>query len=122
MATDTIKNNMDDTILMDIIMDNPLAITALTSLISALVGALVSGILTKTRQAADEREAYSEALKTLLKAELYDLHHRYVELDEPLDAMGMQLAAATYHVYHDALGGNGLGTKLFEQISAKNVK
>lgn len=101
---------------------DPIAITALTSLISALVGALVSGVLTRIRRASDTRDAYAEALKTLLKAELFDLHHRYVELDEPLDAMGMQLASSTYQVYHHELGGNGLGTKLFDQISEKNVR
>lgn len=101
---------------------DPFLMTTLTSLISALVGALVSGVLTKIRSESELKQASEDALRTLLKAELFDLHHRYVELDEPLDAMGMQLASSTYSVYHDVLGGNGLGTKLFEQISAKNIK
>lgn len=107
---------------MDIIMDNPLAITELTSLISALVGALVSGILTKARAMTDEQQAMRDAMRSLLKAELFDLHHRYVELDEPLDAMGMQLASQCYEVYHDKLGGNGLGTRLYDQISQKEIR
>lgn len=101
---------------------DPITATIITSLISALVGALVSGILTKIRSGSELRQASEDALRTLLKAELFDLHHRYVELDEPLDAMGMQLASSTYHVYHEVLGGNGLGTRLYEQIAKKEIK
>lgn len=101
---------------------DPIALAAISSLVSALIGALVSGILTKARTMTDEQKALRDAMRSLLKAELFDLHHRYVELDEPLDAMGMQLAAQCYEVYHDALGGNGLGTRLYEQISKKEIR
>lgn len=101
---------------------DPFLTTAVTAAISALVGALVSGVLTKARSMTDEQKALRDAMRSLLKAELFDLHHRYVELDEPLDAMGMQLASQCYEVYHDQLGGNGLGTRLYEQISSKEIK
>jgi len=101
---------------------DPFLTTALTAAISALVGALVSGVLTKARSMTDEQKALRDAMRSLLKAELFDLHHRYVELDEPLDAMGMQLASQCYEVYHDQLGSNGLGTRLYEQISSKEIK
>lgn len=101
---------------------DPMTLAALTSLVSALVGALVSGVLTKARAMTDEQKALRDAMRSLLKAELFDLHHRYVELNEPLDAMGMQLAAQCYEVYHDKLGGNGLGTRLYEQISQKEIR
>lgn len=99
--------------------------TILTSALSALAGAVVSAVVTKahasTEQMASRQRSLQEALLALLKAELFDLHHRYVELDEPLDAMGMQLASSVYHVYHDELGGNGLGEKLYSEIQAKGV-
>lgn len=101
---------------------DPLILTALSSLVSAIVGALVSGILTKAKALNSEQKALRDAMRSLLKAELFDLHHRYVELDEPLDAMGMQLAAQCYEVYHNQLGGNGLGTRLYEQISKKDIR
>lgn len=100
---------------------DPIMMTALSSLVSALVGAVVSGLLTKARSMSAEQQALRDAMRSLLKAELFDLHHRYVECDEPLDAMGLQLADQCYHVYHDALGGNGLGTRLYEQIASKDV-
>ena len=100
--------------------------TVITSLISATAGAVVSAIVTKARAvteaAASKDSAISEAVKTSLMATLYDLHHRFVDQDEDLDAMGLQLAAATYRVYHDELHGNGLGTKLFDEIAAKHVR
>lgn len=106
-------------------MDNALITTIISSLISASAGAAVSAIVTKARTlteaAASKDTAVTEAVKTSLMATLYDLHHRFVDQDEDLDAMGLQLAAATYDVYHNKLNGNGLGTKLFEEISDKHV-
>jgi hypothetical protein len=101
---------------------DPLIMTALSSIISALVGAIVSGVLTKAKAASGRQAALEDGMKTLLKAELYDLHYRFVECGEEMDAMGMQLAASTYAAYHDGLGGNGLGTKLFEDISSRSIR
>ena len=100
---------------------DPLVMTAISSVISALVGAIVSGVLTKAKAISGRQAAIEDGMRTLLKAELFDLHHRYVERGETMDAMGMQLAASTYDVYHHQLGGNGLGTQLFEEISAKGI-
>lgn len=99
------------------------AITAaITSVISAIVGALVAGILTRAKAATGEQRALRDAMRSLLKAELFDLHHRYVELDEPLDAMGLQLAAQCYEVYSEQLHGNGLGSRLYREIEEKGIK
>lgn len=100
---------------------DPIMMTALSSLVSALVGAVVSGVLTKARSVSAEQQALRDSMRSLLKAELFDLHHRYVEQGEPLDAMGLQLASQCYEVYHDKLGGNGLGTRLYQQIAAKDI-
>ena len=101
---------------------NPIVLAAITSLISSLVGALVSSVLTRARATSAEQTALRDAMRSLLKAELFDLHHRYVEMDEQLDAMGMQLAAQCYECYHDKLGGNGLGTRLYEEICQKEIR
>lgn len=94
---------------------------AITSFIGAVIGALVSALVTRTRGVTSEQSALRDSMRALLKAELYDLHHRYVDLDEPLDAMGMQLASSVYEIYHDRLGGNGLGTRLYEDIAEKGI-
>lgn len=101
---------------------HPFVLPIITSAVSALVGAIVSGLLTKARTVSGRQSAIEDGMKTLLKAELYNLHHRYVEEDEPMDAMGLQLASSTYAVYHDQLGGNGLGTRLYDEISNKGIK
>jgi hypothetical protein len=100
---------------------DPLVMTAISSVISALVGAIVSGVLTKAKAISGRQAAIEDGMRTLLKAELLNLHYRYVEQNETMDAMGLQLAASTYEVYHTQLGGNGLGTRLFEEISAKGI-
>lgn len=99
--------------------------TLIASGMSALAGAVVSYVVTKAttnaEQVTSRHRSLQEALLALLKAELFDLHHRYVELDEPVDAMGMQLASSVYRVYHDELGGNGLGEQLYAEIKSKGV-
>lgn len=100
--------------------------TIIASAFSALAGAIVSYVVTKATTSAEQmtsrQRSLQEALLALLKAELYDLHHRYVELDEPLDAMGMQLASNVYRVYHDELGGNGLGEQLYSELRTKGIE
>lgn len=100
---------------------NSTILAIINPIISAAVGAIVAAIITKARSLSTEQKAIRDAMRSLLKAELFDLHHRYIELDESLDAMGLQLASQCYEVYHDRLGGNGLGTRLYEEIEQKGI-
>ena len=100
---------------------DPLILAAMTSTISALVGALVSGILTKARATTSRQRAVEEAMRSLLKAELFDLHHTYVERGEPMPAVALELAASADAVYHDQLGGNGLGTRLYQELASTEI-
>lgn len=99
-----------------------IAITAaITSVISALVGAIVSGILTRARIASGKQQAMESGMRALLKAELFDLHYRYCVLGMDMDAQALELASSTYTIYHDLLGGNGLATRLFRDLEAKEI-
>lgn len=100
---------------------DPIILAAITSTISAIVGAVVSGILTKARATTSRQRAVEEAMRSLLKAELFDLHHTYVENQEPMPAVALELAASAYQVYHDQLGGNGLGTRLYKELEGTEI-
>lgn len=67
-------------------------------------------------QAAHDK-AMEEGLRTLLRAELREFHHRYVDLHEPLAPSMAEEVERVYHAYH-ALGGNGTGTRMYEEIMA----
>lgn len=67
-----------------------------------------------------ERRAYSEGLRVLLKERLYDMHERYVVHGEPMPYGAKEREESVYRAYH-ALGGNGTGTHLHEELQAAYV-
>lgn len=101
---------------------DPIAMTAITSLISALVGALVSGMLTKARAVTSQQKAVDAGVQELLKAELYDIYDEYVLGDKPMPVYVHDIASGCYAAYHDGLGGNGTGTMLYEAISKQPLE
>lgn len=60
-----------------------------------------------------------DGVRSLLRCELVHAHRRYVVNSEPMAMDDLEYAQRTYQAYH-GLGGNGLGTKLWEDI--KSVK
>jgi len=82
-------------------------------LIPVLTG--VCGWLLNGHRKEEERDRAVEAgLRTLLRAELLEIHARYVPLGSiPLAAM--EEVERIYQAYH-SLGGNGTGTKIYEEI------
>lgn len=92
-------------------------------LLSGLVGWL-SKSLTHQREAENARDeaqeararAMQEGLRTLLRAELLEIHAKYVPLGY-IPVADMEETDRVYRAYH-SLGGNGAGTKLYEEIKA----
>ena len=101
---------------------DPITTTTITSLISALVGALVSGILTRARSITTQQRAIDAGVQELLKAELYDIYDEYVLGDKPMPVYVHDIASGCYTAYHDGLGGNGTGTMLYEAISKQPLE
>ncbi len=96
---------------------------AATALISSAIGAIVSGIIAGARsmgrkaverteedRAADE--AMRAALRALLWRELRTIHGKAVD-DGGMTVADRRHLESVYATYH-ALGGNGTGTRLYE--------
>ena len=87
-------------------------IPCLLTLVSGACGWLLKS---HKREAARDR-AVEAGLRTLLRAELLEIHANYVPLRcIPLDVM--EEADRVYQAYH-SLGGNGAGTKIYEELKA----
>ena len=69
---------------------------------------------------AAEHEAYSEGLRVLLKERLYDMHQTHVVRAEPMPYEAKERLESVYGAYH-ALGGNGTGTHVYEELMAAYV-
>lgn len=71
----------------------------------------------RARQTSVERDLYRKTMRALLRFCLTDLHRRYVVEGRPCTAADKQWAQEIYELYH-ALGGNGSGTRMYEEIMA----
>ena len=75
------------------------------------------GWLVRGHRKEEERDRAVEAgLRTLLRAELLEIHARYVPLGS-IPLASMEEVERIYQAYH-SLGGNGTGTKIYEEIKA----
>ena len=97
-----------------------------------VLSALVGSLLTKVRameQSSRERDAEAERVSraqqrgmvALLRAQLIDMHERYVESGDPCPVSVKEQATSIYQPYHD-LGGNGTGTRLYQEIMEAHVR
>lgn len=89
-----------------------------TSIISCVVSFFLGGVLTafvaKWKKIASQNKALQEGLKSLLRDRLIEYHNKYIDLGYcPIYAK--EVARGCYEAYH-ALGGNGIATKLYEDI------
>jgi hypothetical protein len=82
------------------------------------------------REAADRewKDALMERLdrgdkadRVLLRNELVSMHREFAEERQSITLEALEYAQNTYEVYH-SLGGNGSGTKLWEDIKALPVR
>lgn len=104
-------------------MTRQILMSALTSVVGALVGWLLNSVRTRTRQLREktdqereERERNRAVLGELLFYRLEDLHRRYVIQGYPCSAADKQQVDRVYRHYHDEMGLNGPGTHMYEEI------
>lgn len=95
----------------------------MTLVIGALAGSLRS-VRERERKRDAERDSEHKALcmgmRELMRTQLYDMHRRYVVGGEPMTYDEKEREAELYRVYH-ALGGNGTGTHVHEELQAAYV-
>lgn len=110
-------------------MIDPASIAA-TALISSAVSAIIAGILAgvrtvgrsaieQTEEGRATQEAIKQALRALLWRELQIIHAHAIEQGGMTIAERRHLESV-YSAYH-ALGGNGTGTRLYEDSMAMPV-
>ena len=95
-----------------------LLMTLLESIVPMLltgVGGLCGWLLKSHRKEEARDRAMETGLRTLLRAELLEIHTRHVVHHEPISVSIQDEADRVYRAYH-SLGGNGTGTMMHEQI------
>lgn len=95
---------------------------ALTAVLGAVAGWAVSAVRAASRrrdeeerQRAQQMEALCGGMRSLLRVELVRAHRKYVNDGLPVELDDREYVERTYQSYH-ALGGNGLGTRMYEEI------
>ncbi len=86
----------------------------LTSMVSCLVSGAVAFVLARFKGGLKRERALMEGVKNLLKGKLIDYYEKYTEKGVcPIYVK--EAARKSYEAYH-ALGGNGVITKIFEEL------
>lgn len=101
----------------------PVTVWVLTSVLSAAVGVL--GVLLKQEakrraEEAKRQHAMEAGTRIFLRSQLRMMHERYVVDNKPCSIEAKEEAADVYNAYHD-LGGNGVGTHLYEEIKEAHI-
>lgn len=78
----------------------------------------------RAREHDERRDAEHAALiagmREIMRREMYDMHQRYVVERHPMPYEEKERADDVYRVYH-ALGGNGTGTHIHDELIAACV-
>lgn len=95
-------------------------VAVITSVISCLISFFLGGGLAclsaRWKGGFKREQALQEGVKSLLRSQLIDYHEKYVERGScPIYVK--ESARRSYEAYH-GLGGNGVVTKLFEDLMA----
>lgn len=98
-------------------------IPLLTSASSSLAGLAIGWIAARYRTAASRESALSNGVQVLLKAKLSQLHEQYIE-SSPQPSCPQSVADTADDVYraYSALGGNGRGTVMWDEIMHAHAK
>lgn len=84
---------------------------AATSALAAVVGAVAA----QTRRRSAREEAMEQGMRALMRAQLIELHEKYVAEGRQCSAGIKEQATSIYQAYH-SLGGNGTGTHLYNEL------
>lgn len=102
---------------------SPLASYIINTLLAALVGLLI-GWYKKSRRERDTKAAHDEAMemgmRAVLRQQLIDYHAEYVATGKACPVRIKEQATSVYKAYN-ALGGNGTGTRLWQEIMSAHV-
>mgnify|MGYP003103046760 CR=1 FL=1 len=101
----------------------PAATWAVTGALSAAVGFLSARLKARRGRDRDERERMESlccGVRSLLRCELVRQHREHCVRGEPLTLEDREYVDRTYEAYH-ALGGNGVGTRLHEELMEMGV-
>ena len=92
----------------------------LECMLTVIVG-ILSYFCRYFKRKLDDQKVIHEALKELLRIQLFNLHTHYVKNRGNIPIYGKENATAIYNAYH-ALKGNGVGTNLYKEIMALPTK
>lgn len=94
--------------------------TVLTTIVSCLVSSVVGGAIaylaTKRKKSAKREKALEKGVRSLLRNQIIEYHEKYTER-RYCPIYVKESARHSYEAYHE-LGGNGVVTKLYEDLMA----
>ena len=93
----------------------------LAPLLSACVGYLLAAVRGFARRGSQHDKAMEQGMRALLRQQLIDYHRDYVVSGHACPVRVKEQATSVYAAYHD-LGGNGTGTKLYQEIMNAHVE
>lgn len=95
--------------------------------VAAVIGWLTASLRAARKRSAEhdhrrdaEHAALMAGMRELMRSQLYELHRSYVVEGRPMPYDEKERADSVYRVYH-ALGGNGTGTHVHEELMAAYV-
>lgn len=89
--------------------------------LSPICAALITAIVAMHRSSKTEDEAMRNGMRALLRQQLIDYHRDYVVSGKPCPVRIKEQATSVHDAYH-ALGGNGTGTQLWQEIMEAHVE
>lgn len=81
---------------------------------------LLGYIVWLLKQQKKDRDANSKGTMLLLRVQLIEYHDKYMKLGE-IPSYAYENFVEMYNAYH-ALGGNGMATKMYEEIKEISLK
>ncbi len=84
--------------------------------VSFFVGGLLTFLVAKMKVIAKREKALGEGVQSLLRSQLIEYHDKYTERGY-CPVYAKEAATRSYEAYHE-LGGNGVITKLYNDIMA----
>ena len=96
-------------------------LTLIGWLFAPVCSALVTYIITKGKANKAHEAAMQKGMLVLLRQKLIDYHREYVASGEPCPVRIKEQATAAYEAYA-ALGGNGTGKQLWQEIMEAHVE
>lgn len=91
------------------------ALTVITSVLSILVGWLLSAVKQQAHRADEERDALYAGVRALLRTELTEAHTLYVDRGAEMTLYQRENIVAI-HAAYNALGGNDIGDKQYQEL------